>query len=277
MRTMKAMKRMMAGALMMAAAATMTSCSMGGNYSMNGDLKYSQQDLQPKAFKAIDVNVVADVYYTQNDGDKHDVKLDFSAIQSDRDRELLKEKVKVVYCDGGVEIGLTDNVKNMKGMAEGKRLKIYITSPDLVKVDMEGVGSFNGGDINSDQLELDNEGVGSMHFKSILANKINITNEGVGSVTVDKVTGDDFSIDNEGVGKVNIGFFKGGKLDIDNEGVGKVSAKVDCLSVKAALEGVGGITLSGKTQFYKKEKDGVGHFSDDDLKYDKVLKVSDDD
>lgn len=277
MRTMKAMKKMMVGALMMAAAATMTSCSMGGNYSMNGDLKYSQQDLQPKAFKAIDVNVVADVYYTQNDGDKHDVKLDFSAIQSDRDRELLKEKVKVVYRDGGVEIGLTGNVKNMKGMAEGKRLKIYITSPDLVKVDMEGVGSFNGGDINSDQLELDNEGVGSMHFKSILANKISITNEGVGSVTVDKVTGDDFSIDNEGVGKVNIGFFKGGKLDIDNEGVGKVSAKVDCLSVKAALEGVGGITLSGKTQFYKKEKDGVGHFSDDDLKYDKVLKVTDDD
>lgn len=277
MKAMKNMKRMMVGALMMAATATMMSCSMGGgNFSMNGDLKYSQQDLKPKAFKAIGVNVVADVYYTQNNGDKHDVKLDFSAIQNDRDRELLKEKVKVVYRDGGVEIGLTGNVKNMRGMAEGKRLKIYITSPDLVKVDMEGVGSFDGGDINSDQLELDNEGVGSMHFKSILANKIEITNEGVGSVTVDKVTGDDFSIDNEGVGKVNVGFFKGGKLDIDNEGVGKVSAKVDCLTVKASLEGVGGITLSGKTQFYKKEKDGVGRFSDDDLKYDKVLKVTDD-
>lgn len=274
---MKTMKRMMVGALMMLSTATLMSCSMGGNYSINGNLQYSQQDLQPKAFKAIDVSVVADVYYTQNDGDKHDVRLDFSAIQDENVRKLLKEKVKVVYRNGGVEIGLAGNAKNMKGLDEGKRLKIYITSPDLVKVDMEGVGSFNAGDINSDQLDLDNEGVGSMHFKNILANKIKITNEGVGSVTVDKVTGDDFSIDNEGVGKVNIGFFKGGKLDIDNEGVGKVSAKVDCQSVKAVLEGVGGISLSGKTRFYKKEKDGVGHFGDGDLKYDKVLKVTDDD
>lgn len=270
------MKRMMVGALMMLLAATMTSCSMGGeNFSMNGNLQYSQQDLQPKAFKAIDVSVVADVYYTQNNGDKHDVKLDFSAIQDEKDRELLKEKVKVVYRDGGVEIGLTGNVKNMKGMNEGKRLKVYITSPDLVKVDMEGVGSFHADAINSDQLEIDNEGVGSMYIKEILANKIEVTNEGVGSVTIDKVTGDDLSVDNEGVGKVNIGFYKGGKLDIDNEGVGKVSAKVDCKSIKASLEGVGGITLSGKTQFYKKEKDGVGHFSDADLKYTKILKVTD--
>lgn len=274
---METMKRMMVGALMMISATTLMSCSMGGSYNMNGNLQYSQQDLQPKAFKAIDVSVVADVYYTQNNGDKHDVKLDFSAIPDEKDRELLKENVKVIYRDGGVEIGLAHNLKNMKQQNGGKRLKIYITSPDLVKVDMEGVGSFNAGDVNSDRLSLDNEGVGSMHFKSILANKIEITNEGVGSVTVDKVTGDDFSIDNEGVGKVSIGFFKGGKLDIDNEGVGKVSAKVDCHSVKAALEGVGGITLSGKTQFYKKEKDGIGHFSDGDLKYDKVLKVTDDD
>ena len=274
MKAMKNVKRMMMGALMMVSATTLMSCSMGGNFSMNGNLQYSQQDLQPKDFKAIDVSVVADVYYTQNNGNKHDVKLDFSAIQDEKDRELLKQKVKVVYRDGGVEIGLTGNVKNMKGMNEGKRLKVYITSPDLVKVDMEGVGSFHAGDVNSDQLTLDNEGVGSMYFKSILANKLKVTNEGVGSVNIDKVTGDDFSIDNEGVGKVNVGFYQGGKLDIDNEGVGKVSAKVDCKSIKASLEGVGGITLSGKTQFYKKEKDGVGHFSDADLKYDKVLKVT---
>lgn len=272
---MKTMKRMMVGALMMVSVAAMTSCSMGGNYNVSGNLQYSQQDLQPKAFKTIDVSVVADVYYTQNNGDKHDVKLDFSAIQNDKYREALKEKVKVVYRDGGVEIGIKGNLSGLKGMDEGKRLKIYITSPDLVKVDMEGVATFHAGTINSDQLEIDNEGVGTVYVKEVLANKLKINNEGVGGVTIDKVTGDDFSIDNEGVGKVNVGFFKGGKLDIDNEGVGKVSVEVDCQSVKAALEGVGGITLSGKTQFYKKEKDGVGHFSDADLKYAKILKVTD--
>ena len=108
------------------------------------------------------------MYYTQNSGDKHDVKLDFSAIRDDDTRELMKEKVKVVYRDGGVEIGVSGNVKSMRGMDEGKRLKVYITSPDLVKVDMEGVGSFHAGTINSDQLEMDNEGVGSCMSKRCL-------------------------------------------------------------------------------------------------------------
>lgn len=263
---MKKMKVMMVAALMLTAFAGFAACSYGNGNTMNGNLSYSEEDLKVKAFKAIDVDMVADVYYTQNDGDKHDVRLDFSAIKDQAVAERLKESVKVVYRNGGVEIGLSKRVSGIGDMSDGKRLKVYITSPDLVKVGLEGVGSFHADRVNSDRLDIDNEGVGSIFIKQLLANKVSVDNEGVGSVELGHVTGDVLDIDNEGVGSVKVGFYKGGNLKIDNEGVGSVSAKVDCQNVRASLDGVGSVTLSGVTKNYHKEKDGVGSFRDKGLK-----------
>lgn len=253
-------------AVVMSTMCGVCSCSFNGTGSVNGDMKYTAEDLKPKAFKAIDVDVVADVYYTQNDGDKHDVRLDFSDIKNERLVQELKEKVKVVYRDGGVEIGVKGRISRMNNMNKGKRLKVYITSPDLVKVEQDGVGSFYADNINSDRLTIDNEGVGSIYIKQLLANTVKLSNEGVGSVHIDKLTGDNVDIDNGGVGSVKIGSCKGGTLKIDNGGVGSVKATVDCKSIHASLTGVGSVTLSGTTQQYHKDKDGVGSLKDSGLK-----------
>ena len=265
----------------------LSSCSMGSSASeMKGSLNFTQDDLTEKPFKAIDVNVIASVYYTQNNGDECSVRLDYSAIKDAEFVQKLKEKLKVVYRDGEVKIGLNGKVKVPAACnSEKNRLKIYITSPDLVRIAQEGVGSFYAKTINSDRLKIDNEGVGSVKIGKILANKLEITNEGVGSVNVDDVAGDDMNIDNEGVGSVkiskvemgsvkldnegvgsvNLGMFKGGSLIIKNEGVGSVKAKVDCQSVNATSEGVGGVNLSGVTRQYNKNKGGIGGISDGGL------------
>ena len=248
----------------------LSSCSMGSSASeMKGSLNFTQDDLTEKPFKAIDVNVIASVYYTQNNGDECSVRLDYSAIKDAEFVQKLKEKLKVpAACN-----------------SEKNRLKIYITSPDLVKIAQKGVGSFYAKSINSDRLKIDNEGVGSVKIGKILANKLEVTNEGVGSVNIDDVAGDDMNIDNEGVGSVkiskiemgsvkldnegvgsvNLGMFKGGSLIIKNEGVGSVKAKVDCQSVNATSEGVGGVNLSGVTRQYNKKKGGIGGISDGGL------------
>jgi len=232
-----------------------------------GNLSYSDEDLREKPFKAIDVDVVADVYYTQNDGDECSVRLDYSAIKDADFAKALKEKVRVVYRDGEVKIGCKGRVNMPSNCnSEGKRLKIYITSPDIVKISQEGVGTFQSKTINTDKLTVENDGVGSVTIEKILANALTVENDGVGSVRIAEVTGDAVKVENVGVGSVNIGFFKGGKLDIDNDGVGKVSAKVDCRSVKANLDGVGGVKLSGVTDTYDRNRDGVGSISDRDLK-----------
>ena len=227
------------------------------------------------------------VYYTQNDGDECSVRLDYSAIKDAEFVQKLKEKIKVVYRDGEVKIGLTGRLKVPASCnSEKNRLKIYITSPDLVKITQEGVGAFYAKSINSDRLEIDNEGVGSVSINQILANRLDVTNEGVGSVSIDHAKGDVMKIDNEGVGSVKVGnvamgdlkvdnegvgsvtldFFKGGNLKINNDGVGKVSAKVDCQVLNVDLDGVGGVHLSGVAGKYTRHKDGVGSISDGDLK-----------
>ena len=153
------------------------SCSMGSTTTseMKGGLNFTQNDLTAKPFEAIDVNVVATVYYTQNDGDECNVRLDYSNIRDDEFAQKLKEKLKVVYRDGEVKIGLTGRLK-VPAMcnSEKYRLKIYITSPDLVKITQEGVGSFYAKSINSDRLEINNEGVGSVNINKILANKLEV-------------------------------------------------------------------------------------------------------
>lgn len=181
-----------ASATLFLASMGICSCSMGSTTSseMRGSLEFTQDDLREKPFKAIDVDMVASVYYTQNDGDECSVRLDYSAIKDAELVQKLKEKIKVVYRDGEVKIGLTGRLKVPASCnSEKNRLKIYITSPDLVKITQEGVGAFYAKSVNSDRLEIDNEGVGSVSINKILANKLDVTNEGVGSVSIDHAKG----------------------------------------------------------------------------------------
>ena len=250
--------------LMGGTAMSMSSCGETGSVA-RGDIEYSQADLQAKPFSKIDIDVLADVTYTQNDGRDCHVRLDYSAIADPEVAEQLKKVVRVVYRDGGVTIGLKGKVNGVARMKEGRRLKIFITSPDIVKMTLEGVGTLRADSINTDRLDIDNEGVGSVSVKRLLANVCKIDNEGVGSVSVSDMLADRLDIDNEGVGSVTIGQCKVGRMKIDNEGVGKVTAKVDCQDIQASLDGVGSINLTGVTNTLSVSKDGVGSINTGNL------------
>ena len=142
---MKKLGLMVAGATMFLAVAGFTACSFDSNgTTVNGNLSYVQDDLLEKSFKEIDVEMVADVYYTQNDGDECSVRLDYSAIKDEKFLKELKEKLKVVYREDKVVIGCKGSIKvPVSCMSKDVKLKIYITSPDLVKVSQEGAGNFH--------------------------------------------------------------------------------------------------------------------------------------
>ena len=137
---MKKLGLMVAGATMFLAVAGFMACSFDSNgTTVNGNLSYVQDDLLEKSFKEIDVEMVADVYYTQNDGDECSVRLDYSAIKDEKFLKELKEKLKVVYREDKVVIGCKGSIKvPVSCMSKDVKLKIYITSPDLVKVSQEG-------------------------------------------------------------------------------------------------------------------------------------------
>ena len=249
----------------------MISCSYSNGIMSNGtidtgNLHFVEADLKEKPFTKIEVETVADVYYVQNNGDQQSVRFDFTQIKDDKLRKQFEDKAVAIYREGKLIIGLKSKITGVSKLNSGNRMRVYITSPDLVKITLEGIGAFHSDAINSDVFDIDNEGVGNIEIKNLLANRVGIDNEGVGSVTVLRLQSDAVNIANEGVGNVKIGHFKGGRLKIDNEGVGKVEAQVDCESIHAMLEGVGNIKLSGTTNSLTKEKDGVGSYQISDLK-----------
>ena len=263
-------RKILAISLMTVGMAVMMSSCFSGSGTVIGDkIEYTQADLSKKAFDKIDVETVADVYYTQTNGNEEIVRFDFSKIKDDKLRRQYEENVVAAYRDGAVVIGLKDKVVGSSSLTQNNRLCVYITSPDLVKATLSGVGSFVSEAINSDEFAVDNEGVGYVYIKKLLANKIDVDNEGVGNVTIDNLQGDKLNITNEGVGNVKIKLFKGGNMKIDNEGVGNVTAHVDCQNIDATLEGIGNIRLSGTTRHMTKDRDGIGKFSIKDLNIQK--------
>lgn len=235
--------------MMALALETVTSCNTSSSGEISSHLSYTQNDLTPKPFNSIEVDVVSDVYYTQNDSDECNVRLDYSAIDDQELVAQLKKKMRVIYHDGEVEIGVDGKLTGVSKMSGSNRLKIHITSPDLIGVKMEGVGSFHAKSINTDHIKVVNEGVGSIRIEKLLANKATVTNEGVGSVKVQYAQVD--------------------YLDIANEGVGSVKAQVNCQKVVAKNDGVGSVKLKGVTRSLSKTKDGIGSINVKELKVEK--------
>lgn len=266
---MKQFKIFTAVLLLMLTSSACTGCKVNWNSTNFGEDHYTAEDLKEKPFTKINNEAMADVYYTQNDGDKYAVRVDYSEIKDSYTREAFQKSMRIVYKDEKLiidQVGKTDSKWKTSG---NQRPKVYVTSPDLIEIDNEGVGSTYAKHINSDVLEITNEGVGSVNITSLLVNRLNISNEGVGSIKIKETKADNVKVDNEGVGSIDLNTLTSKLLDIDNDGVGSVTAHVNCEVLKANLDGVGSINLSGTTRTFSKQRDGIGSIKTSDLKIGK--------
>lgn len=236
--------------------------TMGG-----GKLHYTQADLQPKSFDKLEMNIVADVYYKQVAGDSCSVRLDFSAIDDKQLAQTLQEKTKVLYRDGGVEVSLDGKMTVKQDLKEGKRVKVFVCSPDIKKITLEGVGLINADTIKTTELKIDNEGVGAIIVKHIQTSTLNVVNEGVGQVKISSVKADQTDLDNEGVGQIIVSAVEGNALTVCNEGVGQaIVANLKVQSLTAENEGIGKVVVAGETRTFKKNNEGFGKINGQNLK-----------
>ena len=154
-------------------------------------------------FSSIRLQAVGDIFFTQSD--------DYS-LRVEGPEEYVK-KVTVTVKDG--KLVLSYKQKNN----DSKKLKHYISAPDLSRVDVEGVGSFRC----EKKLKLKNL-------------ELNMT----------------------GVGSINIADLECKTLRTRLEGVGKVNVHVNCVNLIANADGVGHMILSGYAKTTKITKDGIG-------------------
>ena len=212
------MRRLKKGGILVMLAVLMGTATISCSYSNGsmsngtidtGNLHFVEADLTEKPFTKIEVETIADVYYVQNNGDQQSVRFDFTHIKDDKLRKQFEDKAVAIYREGKLKIGLKSKITGVSKLDSGSRMRVYITSPDLVKITLEGIGTFHSDAINSDVFDIDNEGVGKVEAQ-VDCESIHAMIEGVGNIKLSGTT-NSLTKEKDGVGRYQISDLKIGK------------------------------------------------------------------
>ena len=165
------------------------------------------------SFSSIEITSVGTVYFTQ--GDECSLRIE--------GKEKFVKNTTTTVKDGCLLVGFKENDNNNN---RNNGVTIYLTAPDLKRVEFTGVGSFNC----KEPLVLD-----------------------------------DVKLALQGVGRLNVDDLKCHTLQIDVEGVGHVAVNLRCDELKANLEGIGSVTLSGEAGRAAISKGGIGRVNTKNL------------
>ena len=168
-------------------------------------------------FERIRIDAPCNVYFTQGNTTK--VKMVAS------DSEVMK-KTKVMVGGGCLDIRMKG--KGWSNWKKKRSATIYVTSPDLIEVNMHGAGNFEvEGQLDTDTLRLQLKGAGNMDFHQLQTQQAELNLRGVGNIDAH--------------------FVKSG-------------------SVRCTLQGVGVIDLSGEVKSLEKKVQGTGKIGVSNLK-----------
>ena len=124
---------------------------------------------------------------------------------------------------GGV---LEIGFKDKNGNRKGNKngVDIYITAPTLESVEFQGVGSFNCKEtLKVDDIRFDVEGVGSLDVRDLQCKTLILRLQGVGEAEVE-VQADHVDASMDGVGSVTLSG-KTRTADIDKSGIGSLNTR----------------------------------------------------
>lgn len=208
--------------------------------------KNIEKKFTTEPFDIIDTEAVAKIEFVQSQQ---------TYVRAEGDEEAVNN-LRVSNENGKLKIRMIDK-KLHNGKSNNMKLTIYISSPELTKINHEGVGAF----VLKDKVELDNilieyEGVGNLIAENLIVNNINIDYEGVGNVKLTgKATTAKFNSD--GVGSINAKDFDVDHLTVRALGVGSIKCRANG-TIDLSSDGVGGITYWGNPEVLKLNKNGIG-------------------
>lgn len=186
--------------------------TVGTVYAADGDAKVSEVR-KVEAFSSVEVTSVATIYFTQSD------TYSFKIEGKEKYVKCTESTVK----NGCLRIGFKDkSEKSMRNRKDG--VTIYLSAPDLKKVNFTGVGSFNCKErLKLDEVAFSVRGVGEVNVSDLICNKLEVGLRGVGSADVHVVC-DYLSARMSGIGDVTLSG-TARSADISKGGIGSVNTK----------------------------------------------------
>jgi hypothetical protein len=236
------------GMMLLMGSATLVSCHNTAVISKD----YVTEDRLIKGFEEVEVVGSPNVYYTQADSFSVRVKGPDNFVDN-----ILTEK-----------IGKTLTVRN-KGkwgvvnisFSDEDELAVYVTSPDLVAVRVNGSGDFISTDlIDTDNMNITLRGSGDINIDKLLCDRCDVELIGSGDIDLPEVEAKETSAVLVGSGDIKMGLSKVADTRLSLKGSGdiKVDFSEGCRSVDCTVNGSGDIGLSGKIGHFRGEKHGSG-------------------
>lgn len=157
-------------------------------------------------------------------------------------------------------VGFSGLLKAIKEGAENGVIVVYVTSPDLTAVTLDGSGDIAAkGKVDTDKLEITLKGSGDIDFDDIICDQMNASLMGSGDIEIDRLESITSDIKLRGSGDVKVRQHNVRRTDLEIIGSGDISVNgTKCGEVKASVIGSGDITLSGEFKNIEKNIKGSG-------------------
>lgn len=210
---------------------------------------------QLKGFEEIEVNGSPTVYYTQGES--------FSVTVKGPERHVknilteMNGKTLVIRNKG--KLGFV----NIQMGSEGG-LAVYVTSPDLTGIRLNGSGDFiSEKHIDTDQIDIMLRGSGDIEVNDLICDRCDVELIGSGDIDLDRVDTREFAASLIGSGDISFRVRNAADTRLGLKGSGDIDATFleNCNAVECELKGSGDITLKGEVNQFSKEKSGSGDVS----------------
>ena len=195
--------------------------------------KEEEKNVKVRQFNRIKVSAFCDVHYEQGDS------LSVRIVGSQKSMSRLR-----TICDGTT---LTiEQTKRAKCTDLGRYgdVDVYVTSPDLVEVSMNGAGDFKvKSHLDTDTFNVRMEGAGDIEIEDLICDQIHVTLKGAGDVELKNVIASYSDIRLKGVGDVKVNFKRCDRVTCELEGVGDIKVAGQVGRIRHDVKGTGTIDL----------------------------------
>lgn len=254
---MKRIQFAIVGLVSLVVTSAMTSCSCNTHAVFTG--KMVSQNRHINGFDEIEVNGSPTVYYAQSDSFSVKVKGPEDAVEN-----IITEKEgnSLVIRNKG-KFG----VVNFQ-LGGDEELAVYVTSPDIVAVRLNGSGDFvSEKKVDTDNMAITLRGSGDISFDDLLCDRCKVDLIGSGDITLDRLEAQSASATLIGSGDIRLKLIKVLDTTLSVKGSGDIKAEFvkGCGAVDCDLNGSGDISLQGKVARFHQSKHGSGDIDIDNL------------
>ena len=209
-------------------------------------------------FNKLLVSTSCNVHYEQGDT---------CSVRVVGDKQLVKNLITHVV-NGELQIRMNPYDGDLIRLLNKTELNVYVTSPDLLAVKLDGSGDFEAtGMVDTDTMRIVLTGSGDMDFADLICDRIEATLRGSGDVELKNVQAGYANLNLLGSGDMKVRLKNARNTDVSLTGSGDLKVDFDgCGMVNSKLLGSGDIELKGRIKQLTQKTTGSGDIETSGLK-----------